>query len=148
MKVQRIIFETIVVLFICLWGYAAFSKIFEYEIFKGQLAKSPLLESTAGFVAIFLPAIEIVLALMLIFDRTKCAGILASLALMTIFTVYLIGILTFSKDVPCSCGGILQNMTWTQHIYFNIGFVLLAIVALIIVKKTIWGQNFRRLVRG
>lgn len=149
MNWKKFTIEAINIAFVALWGYAAFSKLLVFETFRSQLGQSPLLKTTAGFVAIALPVAEILLALMLIFDRTKRAGIIASFTLMSVFTLYLIGMLTFSKDIPCSCGGILQEMTWTQHIYFNIGFVILALVGTILHNRkfSTWlaGRDARRL---
>jgi uncharacterized membrane protein YphA (DoxX/SURF4 family) len=129
---RKIILEIIYISFVILWGYAAFSKLFAYEIFKSQLSKSPLLHSLAPVAAIGVPIVELVLTVMLIVERTKKTGLKGSFVLMTVFTVYLIGILSFSTDIPCSCGGLLQNLTWTQHVYFNIGFIILALIGMYI----------------
>jgi hypothetical protein len=43
------------------------------------------------------------------------------------FTGYIIAITRFSDNVPCSCGGVLQTMSWNQHMVFNIVFILLAL---------------------
>ena len=51
---------------------------------------------------------------------------------MVMFTAYIIAITRFSEYVPCSCGGVLQNMSWNQHLFFNIGFVLIALTGVIL----------------
>src|SRR5699024_6001254 len=33
---------------------------------------------------------------------------------------------TYSPSLPCSCGGVLEAMDWEAHLYFNLGFTLLA----------------------
>lgn len=48
------------------------------------------------------------------------------------FTAYIVIILHFSYFVPCSCGGILEKLGWTEHLIFNVVFVLLAIVAILL----------------
>ncbi|RPD39329.1 hypothetical protein EG028_19575 [Chitinophaga barathri] len=135
MRAKRITLQIIYILFLALWAYAAFSKIFEYEIFKYQLGKSPLLAPVNGIMAIMIPFIELVIVAMLLFDKTKKRGLQASALLLTIFTVYLIGILSFSKDIPCSCGGLLSTLTWTQHVFLNISFIVMAVFGLIFEKK-------------
>ncbi|MFD2887768.1 MauE/DoxX family redox-associated membrane protein [Chitinophaga cymbidii] len=125
---KKIILEIIYVSFLILWAYAAFSKLFAFDIFSTQLGKSPLLRSVAPVAAIGVPVIELVLAAMLIMERTKKIGLIGSLVLMVIFTVYLIGILAFSTDIPCSCGGLLQDLTWKQHVFFNLGVIVLATI--------------------
>ena len=64
---------------------------------------------------------------MLVWGRFRLIGLYAAFTLMTMFTVYIIAILQFSYKIPCSCGGILESMGWTEHLIFNIGFVLLAV---------------------
>ncbi len=64
--------------------------------------------------------------------RLCLAGLYAAFSLMTMFTAYIVAILRFSDYVPCSCGGVLQNMTWNQHLVFNIAFVLLALTGIIL----------------
>lgn len=136
MRNKKVFLEIIMMSFLCLWGYAAFSKIFEFQIFKYQLSESPLLSDISGIVSILVPAVEIFIVVLLIIDRTKRLGLYLSLSLLTVFTIYLIGILNFSKNIPCSCGGVLQNITWTQHIIMNSGFIVLAIIGLILQRKT------------
>jgi hypothetical protein len=34
--------------------------------------------------------------------------------------------------VPCSCGGILEEMSWNQHMAFNITFIAIAVIAIFI----------------
>jgi hypothetical protein len=38
--------------------------------------------------------------------------------------------IAFDPELPCSCGGILQSMNWTQHLIFNIFFTLLGLGAI------------------
>jgi hypothetical protein len=67
---------------------------------------------------------------MLVWPRWQLAGLYASLGLMVMFTTYIIVITHFGDYIPCSCGGVLQNLTWTSHLIFNSVFVLLALLAL------------------
>jgi len=56
---------------------------------------------------------------------------------MVMFTSYIIAITRYSDYVPCSCGGALESLTWNQHLLFNIGFLLLALIGIILsTKKT------------
>lgn len=129
---KKYVVEIISFLFLILFTYAAFSKLASYESFTIQLGQSPLLSAFAGWVAWFIPALEIVIALLLMFSRTRFFALTASFTLMTMFTAYIFIILNYSEFVPSSCGGILEKMTWQQHIYFNIVFCFLAAVAIIL----------------
>lgn len=127
--------DIISALFVMLFLYAAFTKLLDYEKFRVQIGQSPLLTAFAGFVAWFIPAVEILIAIMLIFSRTRLGALYASFSLMVMFTCYIVAITQFSDYVPCSCGGVLEKLGWTEHLIFNIVFVLLAIAAIIFYKS-------------
>ena len=129
---RNTIIEIIAFLYIFLFMYAAVSKLVDYEKFRVQLGQSPLLTAFAGWVAWIVPAIEIIISVMLAVPRFRMTGFYASFSLMVMFTAYIIAILQFSDYIPCSCGGILQNMSWNQHMLFNIGFILLALVGIVL----------------
>ena len=46
------------------------------------------------------------------------------------FTVYIIMILNFTSFVPCSCGGVLENLGWIEHLIFNSVFIILGLLAI------------------
>src|SRR5438045_1263366 len=129
------IVEVISALFILLFVYAATSKLIDYQKFRVQLGQSPLLTAFAGWVAWIIPSVEIIISIMLAFPKFRLFGLYASFSLMVMFTAYIIAITKFSDYVPCSCGGVLQKMSWNQHLVFNIGFVLLLLMAIILYPK-------------
>jgi uncharacterized membrane protein YphA (DoxX/SURF4 family) len=129
------IIETIIFLYAILFLYTGISKLMEYSEFKESIADSPILTPIATPIALGLPWIEFMITLMLTVPRWRLKGLYASLVLMSLFTVYVIGLLLFDKDLPCSCGGILQQLSWPQHIVFNTVFVLLAIWGIVLQKR-------------
>ncbi len=120
--------QAISFLFVFLFMYAAVSKLIDYDRFKIQLGQSPLLNPFANGLAWAVPALEMLIAGLLLFSRSRLQGLYASFGLMTLFTLYIFFITRFSDYVPCSCGGILQNMNWNQHLVFNILFVVLGVL--------------------
>lgn len=129
--------EIICFLFILLFMYAAASKLIDYEKFRVQLGQSPMLTAFAGWVAWIIPTIEIIISLMLAFRKWQLFGLYAAFSLMVVFTGYIIVITKFSDYIPCSCGGILQDMTWNQHLVFNIAFVVLGITGIILSSQSL-----------
>jgi len=127
---RRTVLETIRLLFILLFVYTAVSKFLDYENFRAVIGQSPLLTRFAPVLAIAVPVAEIVIALLLVLPRYRRAGLYASFAMMMLFTTYIIVLMTLAEKVPCSCGGVISRMTWTQHLYFNIFFVLLAFLGM------------------
>ncbi|MBK5214972.1 MAG: hypothetical protein JJE55_15095 [Flavobacteriaceae bacterium] len=130
-------------LFVLLFLYAASSKLLDFETFTVQLAQSPLLSAYAGIIAWLVPGIEIGIALLLVFERFRLLALYAAFTLMVMFTAYIYIILNYSDFVPCSCGGVLEKLSWTQHLIFNVVFIILAGVAVLLTgwyrsKKTLF----------
>ena len=128
------IVETISLLLIVLFIYAATSKLWDFGQFKVQLGQSPVLTAYADGVAWMVPGVEYLLALLLLFNGTRLAAFYSSLALMVMFTTYILLVLNFSDYIPCSCGGVLEDLGWTEHIVFNLFFVALAIIGIILLE--------------
>ncbi|MEC7784436.1 MAG: MauE/DoxX family redox-associated membrane protein [Bacteroidota bacterium] len=134
-RVVQYLVKGIEYLFVVLWVYAATAKLLNSEAFSIQLGQSPLLSAYAGILVWLVPLSEYVLSTLLLFPKTKTIGLYGSLCLMTAFTTYIIIILNYADFVPCSCGGILEALSWTEHLLFNIACILLALIALLLISK-------------
>lgn len=134
-KSREMIMDIAVYLFIVLFMYTAASKLFTINLFASTLAKSPLIGNLNLIVAWAIPLTEIAISMVLIFPRSRQTGMRAALLLMTLFTVYLSYMILAGSKLPCHCGGVISTMSWQQHIWFNIGFIVLAITSLISQKK-------------
>ncbi|HEX8014621.1 MAG TPA: MauE/DoxX family redox-associated membrane protein [Flavobacterium sp.] len=130
-SLKSIMVEIVCYLYVLLFVYAAVSKILDFENFQVQLGQSPLLSAFAVGVAWLVPGTELLIALALIIPKFRSLGLLGAFTLMTMFSVYIFIILHYSSFVPCSCGGILEKMTWNVHLVFNSVFVLLAALAIV-----------------
>jgi uncharacterized membrane protein YphA (DoxX/SURF4 family) len=135
-KIQTIMIDVISALFILLFVYAAVSKLKDFEKFEVQLGKSPIVNPFVTQIAWVVPIFEIGILALLVIKRFQFVGLCAAFILMVMFSAYIIAILKFSSYIPCSCGGILQNMSWTQHLYFNIMFIVLGAIGILIYPNT------------
>ena len=131
-NIKSIILDIICLLFVLLFVYAAVSKFLDFENFQAQLGQSPLLSAYTGFISYSLLVVEFTIALLLVIPKTRFLGLMASFTLMIMFTAYIIVILNYSSFVPCSCGGILEQMDWKEHLAFNIGCTLMIVSAALI----------------
>lgn len=141
MKLNKVFCHTLIVqvvssLFILLFVYSAVSKLLDFEDFRVQLAQSPLLSAYAGIIAPSIIIFEILIAILLCFRIPQLLGLYASFNLMIAFTEYIFLILNFSDSIPCSCGGIIEKLGWTEHLVLNVAFAVLALVAIIIIEKS------------
>ena len=142
------IIEAIVFLYAILFLYTGISKLIDYHVFKENIAESPILAPIATPIAWGLPWVEFVATGLLIIPRWRLKGLYTSLILMILFTGYVIGILLFDEHLPCSCGGILQQLTWPQHMIFNTTFIILAIIAILLQRKEKKAQQIKWNVYG
>lgn len=135
---RSVVVEVICFLFIVLFVYAAVSKLLDHQKFSIELSKSPLLTNFSSLVAWIIPSIEILISIALSIRSLRLIALYAAFSLMVMFTAYLIAILQFSFYVPCTCGGVLQQMNWDTHIIFNCVFIALALTAIFLEpnKKT------------
>ncbi|MDR6919993.1 hypothetical protein J2Y40_000823 [Chryseobacterium sp. 2987] len=115
----------------------------DFENFQVQIAQSPLLSAYAGLVSYVVIIIELIIVAILLFDKSRIFGLYSSLGLMSAFTIYIYLILEYSEFVPCSCGGILENMGWRQHLFFNIICVFICALAIIIYEIKMKGNPFK-----
>lgn len=118
-----------------LFLYAAITKLMDLEKFQVQISKSPILTDMAGFIAWFIPLVEIGVSCLLGISRFRLLGMSLSLGLMTAFTGYVFIIMNFSEEIPCSCGGILQSMGWRDHLIFNSMCVVIAAIGVLLLRQ-------------
>ncbi|MCW3464017.1 MauE/DoxX family redox-associated membrane protein [Chitinophaga nivalis] len=130
-KVLNLAIEAIIALLLILWIYTGLSKIIHYDKFSFETARSPFLHQLAPFIAVTLPAGELIIAALLIYKRTRVVGLYVSLFLMTLFTGYVYIMLHYAYDLPCSCGGIIELLTWEQHLVVNFLITLLTAFAIL-----------------
>lgn len=134
---KQLIVDIVAGLFVLLFVYTAIMKLKDIRFFIGSMSHTPLLRPYATLLAGLIPAIEIAIAILLIIPATRFWGLLLATGLMTFFTFYVAYILSSTKQLPCSCGGVIQQMNWQEHLVFNISFLVAGIVGVLTNKKII-----------
>jgi len=128
-RLKLIISEIIYPIFIFLFVYTAVSKIIDHDSFVAVLSKSPLLGEFNNFISWTIPLVEIAISLLLFIPNFRRIGLLLSALLMSLFTLYIAYMLLFTPALPCSCGGVLKNLGWKEHLVFNSCFTVLAFIS-------------------
>ncbi|MFN0256769.1 MauE/DoxX family redox-associated membrane protein [Pedobacter ureilyticus] len=129
---KAIVVNTICTLYFLLFLYAAASKLISYDKSELQLAKSPITTDYASTLVWLVPTTEIIIAILLIPSKTRTLALYVALAMMSMFSAYIYAILNYSSSIPCSCGGVLENLGWDEHLLFNIFFMILAVLAILL----------------
>ncbi|WP_141675536.1 MauE/DoxX family redox-associated membrane protein [Formosa haliotis] len=138
-KHRNFIIEIISNLLVVLFLYAAISKLINFEHFSWQLSQSPYISPLSSLLSWLIPVVEILIAITLISKKYRTLGLYSSLIILTAFTLYIFSVLKFSDNIPCSCGGVLSNLSWKNHLIFNLAFILFTIFGILFqsYKKTI-----------
>ena len=126
---SRKLVDLVAALFILVFVYTATSKLMQLEHFETVLKTSPLIGGYTRYLSVMLPAIELATAVLLFFPGTRMRGLVLSLALMILFTVYISYMLVFNEHLPCSCGGVIGRLSWKEHLFFNFILTVVAVTA-------------------
>jgi putative oxidoreductase len=133
---RKIIIEIISSLLILLFLYASVSKWLAFKTFIGDMNNQPFPNWMTPYLVTAIPVIEVLIAVGLIFEKTRVPALYASFVLMTAFTIYTVAVLAHAfKYVPCSCGGVIKKLTWPQHLFFNLFFVSISLLGIWLKKR-------------
>lgn len=141
MKTKQYILQTIILLLLLLWIPTGLDKLWDLQGFRQTLIRQPFPGSWAEVLYWLLPLLELLCALLLIggsisrAQRSKLktrqqtlAGLALSSVLMLAFTVFiLLGVLGWYEQRPCGCGSVIAGLSWEQHLWFNLVFLLLSV---------------------
>lgn len=123
--------ELVPILLILLFSYTATSKFLDFHkfVFQMSLAPVPLMKTFAPILGWVVPTLEFLiittLAIGFFYPTIKKGGLYASVLLLIVFEIYIATMLLSGSHLPCTCGGIISTMGWTQHLWFN-GFFIIA----------------------
>ena len=121
---------------IVLFTYTATEKIISFGDFKVAILLQPLPHWAIIFLIYTLPVMEIMAVILLLFKRTTDIGFIASVVLLSAFTVY--AGLAWANLLPataCPCGGLIGHVTWPVHFFINLSFLALAVWGLDRVRR-------------
>lgn len=125
--------------------YASLSKLSDYALNLYQMKSQIFPVWMAMILAWLIPVIELFVALGLLFRPIRLRAFYAAFALLLLFSIYIVIAMSgaFGR-IPCSCGGILKNMTYWNHLIFNLTFMFLAVLGIAIEQRWIFsGLNNR-----
>jgi hypothetical protein len=128
--------EVICSLLVLLFLYTSISKLLDFKHFIANMNNQPFPNWITPWLVRILPATEILIVAGLLFEKTRLAALWASFLVMLLFTIYtLLVLLHFFGWVPCSCGGVITQLTWGQHLVFNLFFTGISLAGIILKKR-------------
>lgn len=117
-------------LLIFLFTYTGVNKLIVHEVFEAAILRSPIIRLQATIISWLIPVIELLIVGMLLLQQYRRTGLLLSLILITIFTAYIGYMILFIPNLPCSCGGVLKELSWSNHLLFNSFFIFIILTSL------------------
>jgi uncharacterized membrane protein YphA (DoxX/SURF4 family) len=135
MKKTVLLLEVICMLFVILFVYTAISKFLEFGLFKAQIGMSPVLAPVSKLIAWVVPLAEIIDSVMLLIPAFRLRGLYLALGMMLSFTIYIILIMKLSAHLPCSCGGVIELLSWRDHLILNCVYILMAVAGILMQRR-------------
>src|SRR3546814_870665 len=75
--------------FVALWGYAGSTKLINWSQSQTEMHKQPFPEGVGDVLFWVIPLVELAIVALLLSPKLRLWGLRASLALITVFTLYL-----------------------------------------------------------
>ena len=131
---RNIFVESVIIIFMILFFYTAIHKLMVIPTLTYVLTKYPLIKYSPVLFAWALPIYELIIVGFLFFNRS--VGLRLSAFTMFCFSAYVAYMYIFVPKLPCTCGGLIQQLNWPQHLAMNLALLLLAIIAIKKEEKT------------
>ncbi|OJU74566.1 MAG: hypothetical protein BGO09_02950 [Bacteroidetes bacterium 47-18] len=137
--------------FIIVWGYTGINKLYAPHKFAATMKDVKFMRPFADFLSYFVPIFELLLCLFLVFSfvtigktdiNTRKIGLYVSAIFIFALTVYVGLMIAMYEHLPCRCGGVVEWLSWRNHLYLNIGLLLLAIAAIVVMKKNKYSKYY------
>lgn len=139
---KKFIIEFVVLQFMLLFVYTAVDKLMHISSLRYVLPKYPYIGFMGKILVWALPIMELCAVTLLYFKRKT--GVLLSCILMAVFTLY-IGLMMIGgkSNYPCTCGGLIQELTWPQHLVLNIYLLVSGVYAYSLLRKHVTEKDRR-----
>lgn len=102
-----------------LFMYTGCSKLLDHHNFARQLSAVFRWPPLYLLISYAVPLAELSVAIGLVFLYTRQAAMRCFTWMMLLFTLYVAVLLITFTNLPCSCGGIISSLTWTEHLVIN-----------------------------
>ena len=127
MKRQSII-TLLTILLLILWIPVTLDKLTDFQSFRAGILRQPFSDALGYALLVLLPILEIAVVIMLIRPKWRPGGFRLSSLLMAAFTAYIgVALLGAWEKLPCGCGSVISGMSWQQHFWFNLFFLMISL---------------------
>jgi hypothetical protein len=136
MKKNKTISTLIIIALLLLWIPVSMDKLLNFGTFKAGILRQPFSDGLGNVLIYTLPVLEITIVLLLINESWITLGLWLSTLLMAAFTGYIgVALLGAWEQLPCGCGSVISGLSWNQHFWFNLFFLLLSITGILLQRN-------------
>ncbi len=119
----------VVILF--LFTYTLVNKLFDVRLFVASMQLQPFPMLVSRILIWVVPLAEGMISLLLLFDKTTKIAFWLAFVVLSAFTIYVsFVVFGFYHKIPCPCGGIISGLSWTGHLLFNLLFLTITAIGL------------------
>lgn len=116
--------------------YVAINIGFDLEGFQIKLYQSELISNDlAIFLSYIVPSFQLLLSFLLFMNTKLKEVLMISLVFLVVVTFYLLALNEFSLFNGCSCGGVFDELTYSQHLFVNVLVLIINFVLVLINEK-------------
>ncbi|SEM26636.1 Methylamine utilisation protein MauE [bacterium A37T11] len=112
------------------------------------IQNEPLLKEFADFFTLFIPTLELVIAVLIIIPSTRFLGLTLFYLLMMLFTIYTLYLMLAMNRLPCGCNFMIRHVGAMGHMVINGLFILIAVYAYSILIQKKWDEEDKRARRS
>lgn len=136
MKKNKTISTLVIIALLLLWIPVSMDKLLKFGTFKAGILRQPFSDELGNVLIYTLPVLEIAVVLLLLNQSWRMLGLWLSTLLMIAFTGYIgIALLGAWERLPCGCGSVISGLSWNQHFWFNLFFLLLSIMGILLQRN-------------
>lgn len=128
--IQRLLSYAVAALLV----FTAVKKIMDYDAHLAHIADVGFLPAALAKHAAYTVIIaELAIAGLLVvpIGRLQRWGWRLLIPLLVVYSYYVYHVLNIATFVPCSCKGVYETLTWSEHYWLNLGLIVLAIGVLL-----------------
>lgn len=115
-----------------LWAYIRSKIGFDFFPFIGDYHKTLFW----GLIVV-----QLLIAGLLIFRRTRLLGLYVNFFLLGSLSTYLYLMLHYADHIPCTCIGVIYSLSWQGHLWFTIAFTILSGAGVSLLPKDIHARE-------
>lgn len=123
------------IFFVILFCYASISKILDFRNFQSQLGQSPGLAGYEIVVAYGIISLQMIAVILLCFRTSRFLGLWITFGILSVFAGYVAFILIYNKNLPCTCIGLFEKISWKENLILNIGLMTIALAGIFSAQK-------------